>query len=110
MATTSKALVRTRGNAFSQTLYSVPAATTAIITNIVISNASASPTSAALRIITDGEVYAGSTPTLIPTVTIPANTFISVDLKQVLNENETITGNASQGDFVTFHISGVEIN
>ena len=42
MATTTKALVRTAAATSSATLYTVPASTTAVITNILVTNTAAS--------------------------------------------------------------------
>ena len=42
MATTSKALARTAAATSSATLYTVPAATTTVVTNIMVSNSAAS--------------------------------------------------------------------
>jgi hypothetical protein len=104
MAVTSKALARTAASTSSVTLYTSPnTSTTAVVTNIVISNAATSQSTA--TILMDGI-------SLIPTVAIPANSVIGFDMKQVLPANatpKTITGYASSTS-VTLHISGVEIN
>ena len=104
MATTTKALARTAAATSSTTLYTAPNTTTlAVVTNIVVANAATSASSATIAI--DGVV-------IVPTVSIPANSVIGFDMKQVLPANnpaKTITGYAST-TAVTFHISGVEIN
>ena len=104
MATTTKALARAAAATSSTTLYTAPNTTTlAVVTNIVIANSATSASSA--TIVMDGVV-------LVPTVSIPANSVIGFDMKQVLPANnpaKTITGYAST-TAVTFHISGVEIN
>lgn len=80
------------------TLYTVPASTTAIVTNIVISNTGS--TSYTFDLALDGiKTHAGST--------IGANTSIYIDLRQVLATTKTIQGGASN-TAVNFHISGIE--
>lgn len=100
MATTTKALARTAlTTSTGTTLYTVPSATTAVISNIVVANSAA--TSSTVTVALDGV-------TVLPTVSVPANTVIAVDMKQVLAATKTITGGAST-TAVSIHISGVEI-
>jgi len=100
MATATKALARTAATTSSATLYTVPASTTAVITNIAVANTAAS--SATFTLSFDGVAFAGTT-------TVAANDTLIIDLKQVLATTKTITGFAS-ATTVTFHISGVEIS
>jgi hypothetical protein len=104
MATTTKALARTAAATSSGTLYTVPdTSTLAIVTNIVLANAATSASTATIAI--DGIV-------IVPAVSIPANSVVGFDMKQVIPANatpKTITGFASTTD-VKIHISGVEIN
>jgi hypothetical protein len=104
MATTTKALARTAAATSSTTLYTVPdTSTLAIVTNIVLANAATSASTATIAI--DGIV-------IVPAVSIPANSVVGFDMKQVIPANatpKTITGFASTTD-VKIHISGVEIN
>lgn len=103
MATTSKALYRGAAATSSTTLYTVPnTSTSTVVTNIVIANSAASTSTATINI--DSVV-------IVPTVSIAANSMVSIDLKQVIPANatpKTITGYASTTS-VTFHVSGVEI-
>ena len=103
MATTTKALARTAAATSSTTLYTAPNTTTAaVVTNIVLANTATSASSATVAI--DGVV-------IVPTISIPANSVVGFDMKQVIPANnpaKTITGYAST-TAVTFHISGVEI-
>jgi hypothetical protein len=99
MATTSKALFRGAASTSSATLYTVPALTTAVVTNIAVANSATS--SATFTILLDDvELQKDST--------IEANTTAYIDLKQVLATGKTIKGLAS-AITVDFHISGVEI-
>jgi hypothetical protein len=104
MATTTKVLARTAAATSSATLYTAPnTSTLAIVTNIVLANAATSASTATIAI--DGV-------TIVPAVSIAANTLVGFDLKQVIPANnpaKTITGFASTTD-VSIHISGVEIN
>ena len=99
MATTSKALARTAAATSSTTLYTVPAGTTAIVTNIVIANNNGAAQTATISL--DGVI-------LIPGVSVPANSVVPIDIKQTLAATKTISGFASS-TAVTFHISGVEV-
>lgn len=99
MATTTKALFRGAATTnTSTTLYTVPSATTTVVTNIVVTSPSNARTFT-LRL--NGVTIADS-------VAIAANSVATFDLKQVINATQTIAGGASAAD-VQFHISGVEI-
>ena len=100
MATTTKALFRGAAATSSTTLYTVPGATTAVITNIVICNPTTSAVTASV-LLNDVD--------LLGSVTVSANSSAFFDLKQVLPATQTIKGLASSTS-VDFHISGVEIN
>lgn len=100
MATTTKVLFRGAATTDTSTiLYTVPAATTAVVTNIVATNTSA--TDATFTISLGGVEIQSAT-------TVPGNTTAYIDLKQVLNATDTIQGGASVTS-MAFHISGVEI-
>jgi hypothetical protein len=99
MATVSKALSRTAAAVTSTTLYTVPASTTTVITNIAVCNNAA--TAATFTILLDDIELQKDT-------AIAANSTIYIDLKQVLATTKTIKGLAS-AITVDFHISGVEI-
>lgn len=100
MATTPKVLFRGAATTTtSTTLYTVPAGTTAVITNIVVTNTAG----------TDGTyTMALDDVNIATTVGVTANDSTVLDIKQVLGAGETIKGGAS-ATTVNFHISGVEI-
>ena len=100
MATTTKALFRGAASTSSATLYTVPASTTAVVTNIVVTNTAASDASYTLLL---------DDVSLATTVTVGASDTSVIDLKQVLATTKTIKGLAS-ATTVNFHISGVEIS
>jgi hypothetical protein len=100
MATTTKALFRGAATTTtSTTLYTVPASTTSIVTNIAITNTAG--TSGTFTMSLDDVAIHSAT-------TIAANTTVYIDLKQVLATTKTIKGGASATS-INFHISGVEI-
>jgi hypothetical protein len=99
MATTTKALARAAAATSSATLYTVPASTTAVVTNIAVTNTSASAQTFSL-LLDDVSLHT--------TTAIAANTTVYIDLKQTLATTKTIKGFASAVT-VNFHISGVEI-
>jgi hypothetical protein len=100
MATTPKVLGRGTLTDSSATLYTVPAATKAIITNIVFCNTDANSHTVTLEL--DGV-------DITKDLAIPAKTTITIDLRQVLDAADLIEGVASTTSVVTFHISGVEV-
>ena len=101
MATATKVLSRTAATTnTATTLYTVPAATTTVISNIVVTNTAGSAGTFTLGL--DGVSLASA-------VSIPANSITAIDLKQVLAATKTITGGAS-ATTINFHISGVEVS
>ena len=83
----------------SATLYTVPAATTAVLTDIVVSNTSSSQQYVTMTV--DGI-------NILPTVPISANTVITIQPKTVIPTGDIVAGYATSAD-VKFHVSGVEI-
>ena len=100
MPTVTKALARVAAATSSTTLYTVPAATTTVVTNIVICNPTGSAVTASMTI---------NAIDLLGAVSIAANSSAFFDLKQVIPATQTIAGSASSTS-VDFHISGVEIS
>jgi hypothetical protein len=100
MATTTKALFRGAATTTTSTLlYTVPSATTAVVTNIAVTNTAGSAYTFTLSL---------DNVDLHTATTIAANTTVYIDCKQVLATTKTIKGGASNAS-VMFHISGVEI-
>jgi len=101
MATLTKALFRGAATTTTTTtLYTVPSNTTAVVSNIIVTNTAGSA----------GTFTIGLAGTSLATaVSVAANSITSIDLKQVLTAAQVITGGASATS-VTFHISGVEIS
>ena len=99
MATTTKTMARTAASLTSATLYTVPASTTAVVSNIVVTNTASSAGTFTLAL--DGI-------SLFTTTAIAANSTAMFDVKQVLTTTKTITGLASATS-INFHICGVEI-
>jgi hypothetical protein len=100
MATLSKALFRGAAATSSTTLYTVPASTTTVVTNILVTNTAGATGTFSLLL---DDVSIGST------VTVGAYDTTIIDMKQVLATTKTIKGLAS-AITVNFHISGVEIS
>lgn len=101
MPTVSKALFRGAATTtLTTTLYTVPSATTAIVTDIVVTNTAGSAGTFTMSL--NGIRIAEN-------VTVAANDSTVIQIKQVLSATQTITGGAS-ATTVNFHISGVEIS
>jgi len=101
MATLTRALFRGAATTtVGTTLYTVPASTTTVVSNIAVTNTAA--TSATFTMALNAVA-------LQTTSTIAANSTVYIDLKQVLAAANTITGGAS-AITVSFHISGIEVS
>jgi hypothetical protein len=99
MATVSKVLARTTAATTSTTLYTTPAGSTAVVTNIVICNPTTAAVTASMTI---------NSIDLLGSVSIAANSVFGFDLKQVIPATQVLAGSAST-TAVDFHVSGVEI-
>jgi hypothetical protein len=101
MATVSKTLFRGAATTNVGTvLYTVPSGTTAVVTNLVVTNTAGG--AGTFSISLNGV-------SLATTVTVGAFDSTVVDLKQVLLQTQSIQGGAS-ATTINFHIAGVEIS
>ena len=100
MATLTKVLARTAAATSSTTLYTVPGATTTVVSNIAVTNTAATAATFTLTL---------NSVALHTTTAIAANATVYIDLKQVLTTGQIIAGLAS-ATTVNFHISGVEVS
>ena len=82
------------------TLYTVPSSTTAVVTDIVVTNTAGSAGTFTLNL--NGTALVSGT-------SLPANGVTNLSIKQVLATTQTISGSASATS-INFHISGVEIS
>ncbi len=96
---TPKILHRAAAQTGSATLYTVPAATTTIVTSIVVDNAGASTRTYTISL---------NSVQLFGTVSILANATHIYEIRQPLTTGQLITGNATSTD-VKFHICGAEV-
>jgi hypothetical protein len=101
MATTVKVLARGTLTDANATLYTVPAATKAVITSIVFCNTDTDGRTVTLEL--DGTELAKD-------LFIAAKTTVTIDIKQVLDAADLIEGLASVTSVVAYHISGVEVS
>ena len=99
MATTPAVLYRGAAATSSATLYTVPASTTAIVTDILVSNTAA--TAATFTISLNGTA-------IIPATPISANSTALFSMKQVVTTGQLIAGFAS-ATTINFSISGVTL-
>jgi hypothetical protein len=100
MPTISKTLFRGAASLTSATLYTVPSATTTVVTDIVVANTGAS--SGTFTLSLNDIVFAN-------TVTVGGNDSTIIQVKQPLAATQTIKGLAS-ATTINFHIGGVEIS
>ena len=99
MPNTFKVLARGPATTSASTVYTVPSATTTLVNNILVANATTSAQTFSISL--SGIAIAAS-------VSIPANDTIILDVKQVLPVNQTISSFASTQN-VNISISGLEI-
>ena len=99
MATTPKLMYRGAAALTDTTLYTVPENTTAIVTDIVVTNTDSTAATFTIKFDTV-EVLSGAT--------LAANSTATFELKQVLEAGDIISELAS-ATTVKFHISGVEV-
>lgn len=99
MPTISKPLYRGAAATSSATLYTVPASTTTVVTNILVTNTAGTAANATISL---GGVV------MLPAVSVAANSVAAFDLTQTMTTG-VIAGFAS-ATTVNFHISGVEIS
>jgi hypothetical protein len=99
MPNTFKTLYRGAAATSSATLYTVPAATSTLISTILVVNTSGS--NQTYTITLDGVSIATTTP-------LPANDTAVLEIKQHLGTTKIIAGLAS-ATTVNFHITGIEI-
>ena len=99
MAATPTLFYRGSAATSSATLYTVPASTTSVLTDIVVSNTSSSQQYVTMTV--DGV-------NILPTVPISANTVITIQPKTVIPTGDIVAGYATSAD-VKLHVSGVEI-
>jgi hypothetical protein len=100
MATISKAMFRGPATTTNDTLYSVPSASTAIVTNIIITNTSSERQTFTLSLASVA-IASGAE--------IQGNSLAVFDIRQPLSGLEAVSGFASATS-VNFHVSGVEIS
>ncbi len=84
----------------SAVLYTVPTATTTVVTHILVSNITGTAANFTLY-LNDLEAY--------KSVNVAANSTLNIDLKQALLATQTIKAGASVNSAINIHISGVEI-
>jgi hypothetical protein len=101
VAATAKALARQVLPDTPGTLYTVPAGTTAIVTNIALANITSTERTATITL--DGV-------DLLTAVPVAGNSTIVVDLRQVLAAADVLAGSASVGSAIAVHVSGVEVS
>lgn len=99
MANTFKPLFRGAASTSITTLYTVPSATTTLVSSVLIVNTAAS--AATYDLLLDDVSIAND-------VAVPANDTTLIEIKQVIEAGGTIKGLAS-ATTVNFHISGLEI-
>ena len=89
------------------TIYTVPDATLTIVKNVLIANTAGEVVSAAMSIVPIGGV-AGVGNRIVPSVAIPGNAVVSLDLTQIMSGGDKLTAVASKAGAVAITASGLE--
>jgi hypothetical protein len=100
LAATPKRLYKGTAGTTSSTAYTVPANTTTIVKNIVLTNKTGSAATITV-------VIAGTE--VINNFSVNANDTVTVDLSLVMSAGETITIQAGTASAINVYISGVEV-
>lgn len=109
MPQTPKSLAQFVAGLAETTVYGpVPAATTVIVTNIIVANTTTAPVALSLSKVPSGGT-AGAANRIIPGTTIPANTMVPIDLSMVLETGQFLSALAAAATSITVTISGVVI-
>lgn len=85
----------------STVLYTVPGSTTTIVTEILLVNLTGSAQSTTINIAGVAIVPAN--------VNVPANSIMTMDIKQVMAATETITGGTANANAINCFISGIQV-
>lgn len=89
-------------------LYTVPAATTAIVASIVVTNTTSSAATLTLALDAGGAITAANS--VLAAESIPANTSLpSFPLREVLATGDTIRALQGTASALTVHIAGILI-
>ncbi|WP_327292437.1 hypothetical protein [Streptomyces sp. NBC_01198] len=100
MAATPAKLYRGTATTTLTTAYTAPSATTAILTNLIVSNTTSSAATVSIQV--DGFYLMKQSP-------VPPNGMLALDLSQVIPPSSTIKVQASVATAVDVHASGVEV-
>jgi hypothetical protein len=106
MANTFKVLARRFGTTSSVDVYTVPAATKTLITNIVVSNQDS--TARTFNIVLYNNSEAVNVP-LATQTTVPARDSVIIDAKTLIEAGDIVRILSSVNSQVAFHITGLEI-
>lgn len=92
----------------SATLYTVPASTSAIVKNIIITNTTGTAATLTLSIVPSGGT-AGATNRIITGLSVSGNDTAVFDISAVMATGDFIAGLQGTSGSLTVNISGVEI-
>lgn len=108
MAFKQKRLYQGQPGTAEGTLYTVPASTSAIVKEIIMTNITTTAATVSISVVPSGGT-AGATNRIIEGLTIPANDIKVAPLSTVLNAGDFLSGLQGIASAITVTISGVEI-
>lgn len=108
MAFKQKRLYQGQPGTVEGALYTVPASTSAIVKEIIMTNITTTAATVSIGVVPSGGT-AGATNRIIEGLTIPANDIKVAPLSTVLNAGDFLSGLQGTASAITVTISGVEI-
>ena len=110
MATAYKILGQSApANTSNADLYTVPSATSAIVSSVTITNTTGTPANATIYIRKAGAA-ASATNTLVASQSIPGNSTVSYTIGLTLATTDVITVNTATASALTFQAFGSELS
>lgn len=109
MATSYKILGQQCPSNTSQTnLYTVPSATSTVVSSLVISNITSSPASATVNVRQSGSASSNAN-TLLKDLLVPPNSINSFSIGMTLSATDIVSVTSNTANAITFQLFGSEI-
>ncbi|OPH47632.1 hypothetical protein BC351_10610 [Paenibacillus ferrarius] len=108
MINTPKRLYVGQPTTAATTLYTVPANTTTIVKNILITNTTATSSNITIYAVPNSQTV-GNQHKILAAYTVKGNDTISMDVSLVVSSNDTIQALQGTSAAISIYVSGVEI-
>ena len=91
----------------SATLYTPSAGATGVIKEIILANPTTTAATVSVFLVSSAGT-AGNSTAIVPGITLAGNSFVTIPLSQVVNQNDKLSASASAAATITLTVSGVE--